>query len=171
MEAVTCMEAIMRTRICITLCLAAPLLLGCDFPSFTGIQCFSVEPGDCPTPVPTPSPNPTLYMIGFPRAKLDTASTAMGGGVRGLLRIGDTVTFYVVSSKNFPNDTLRSVAWSADTTTARFTVRSDGGMTLQATALGQLMVFTGNMGAVWSACGTAEDVFPCTTIDEMDVVP
>ena len=171
MVAVTCMEAIMRTRICITLCLAAPLLLGCDFPSFTGIQCLAFVPGDCGTPVSTPGPNPTYYMIGFPRAKLDTASTAMSGGVRGLLRIGDTVTFYVVSSSNFPRDTLRSVDWSVDTTTARITVRSDGGMTLQATALGQLMVFTGSMGAVWSACGTAEDVFTCTTMNEMDVVP
>lgn len=90
--------------------------------------------------------------IDFPRAKLDTASIAMGGGVRGLLRIGDTMTFYVVSSTNFPSDPLRSVAWSADTSTARITVRSDGGMTLQATAIGQVMVFTGITGAVWSAC-------------------
>ena len=171
LEAVTCMEAIMRTRFRITLCLAAMLLVGCEIPSFTGIQCLDIEPGDCGTPVSTPSPGPTLYMIGFPRAKLDTTSTAMGGGVRGLLRIGDTVTFYVVSSTNFPNDTLRSVDWSADTTTARITVRSDGGMTLQATALGQLLVSTGNVGAVWSACGTAGDVFPCTTMNEMDVVP
>ena len=110
-------------------------------------------------------------MIGFPRAKLDTTANATGGGARGLLRVGDTVTFYVVSSSNFPHDTLRTVSWSADTTTARISVRADGGTRLMATALGRVMVHTGDIVAVWSACGTAAGVYTCTTMNEIDVVP
>lgn len=158
----------MRTRVQVTLCLAALLLIGCDMPTFSGLIC-AYESDDCGTPVGTV--NPSDFMIGFPAAKLDTSASATGGGVRGLLRVGDTVTFYVVSGLNFPNDTLRNVIWTADTTTAHVFVRPDGGMTLVATALGSVMIYTGDIVASWAACQIAAGVFTCTTINEIDVVP
>ena len=159
----------MRTRACVTLCLASLLLIGCDMPTFSGITCLPFEPGDCGTPVGTF--DPPDFMIGFPVAKLDTSASATGGGVRGLLRVGDTVTFYVVSGLNFPNDTLRNVSWAADTTTAHVFVRPDGGMTLVATALGSVMIYTGDIVASWAVCQAVAGSFTCTTIDEIDVVP
>jgi hypothetical protein len=159
----------MRTRARVTLCLAALLLAGCDMPTFPGITCIPFEPGDCGTPVGTYDP-PDL-MIGFPESKLDTSASATGRGARGLLRVGDSVTFYVVSGLNFPNDTVRNVSWAADTTTAHVLVRSDGGMTLVATALGAVVIYTGDIVASWVACQTTAEVLTCTTINEIDVVP
>lgn len=159
----------MRTRARVTLCLAALLFLGCDMPMFSGLTCLPFEPGDCGTPVGTF--DPPDFMIGFPAAKVDTSASATGGGARGLLRVGDTVTFYVVSALNFPNDTLRNVIWTADTTTAHVFVRPDGGMTLVATALGPVMIYTGDIVVNWSACQTAAGVSTCMAINEIDVVP
>jgi hypothetical protein len=159
----------MRTRARVTLCLAALLLIGCDMSMFSGLSCIPFEPGDCGTPVGTF--NPSNYLIGFPAAKLDTSASATGGGSRGLLRVGDTVTFYVVSELNFPNDTLRNVIWTADTTTAQVFVRPDGGMTLVATALGSVMIDTGNIAVNWMACQTDAGDFTCMPMNEIDVVP
>jgi hypothetical protein len=159
----------MRTRARVTLCLAALLLIGCDMSMFSGPTCLPIEPGDCGTSVGTF--NPSDIMIGFPAAKLDTNASATGGGARGLLRVGDSVTFYVVSGLNFPNDTLRNVIWTADTTTAHVFVRPDGGMTLVATALGSVMIYTGDIVANWVACQTDAGVFTCMPMNEIDVVP
>lgn len=157
----------MRFPTRITMCLAALLLIGCEMPNFSGLTCwddFACGGGSGGVP------GPTYYMIGFPTAKLDSTTIATGGGARGLLHVGDTITLYVVSSTNFPNDTLHTVGWSTDTTTARISVRSDGGMTLVTTALGQVMVNTGSIGAVWLACGTSAGTYTCTTMSEIDVV-
>jgi hypothetical protein len=158
----------MRTPARVTLCLAALLLIGCDMPMFSGLSCLPIEPGDCGTSVGTF--DPPDFMIGFPAAKLDTSASASGGGARGLLRVGDTVTFYVVSGLNFPNDTLRNVIWTADTTTAHVFVRPDGGMTLVATALGSVMIYTGDIVASWMACQTDAGDFTCMPMNEIDVV-
>ena len=157
----------MRSLSRITMCLAALLLVGCEMPTFSVPICW--DDFGCGSTWGTSGP--TAYMIGFPTAKLDTTTIASGGAARGLLQIGDTITLYVVSSVNFPSDTLRTVDWSADTTTARISVRSDGGLTLAATALGQVLVYAGDLGAVWSACDTVAGVFTCTTMGEIDVVP
>lgn len=157
----------MRTRFRITMCLAVLLLGGCDMPMFTGITCLPFEPGDCGT-TPVGIGGPAAYMIGFPPEKLERDTSGVS---RGLLRVGDTVTFYVISATNFPHDTLRTVDWSADTTTARISVRSDDGLTLVATALGQVLVYTGSLGAVWNACSTVAGAFTCAPIDEIDVIP
>jgi hypothetical protein len=157
----------MRSLPRITTCLAALLLAGCEMPTFSVPICW--DDFGCGSTWGTSGP--TAYIIGFPTAKLDSTAMATGGGVRGLLHVGDTITLYVVSSVNFPSDTLRTVDWSADIGTAQISVRSDGGMTLVATALGQVIVSAGNSGAVWSACDTVAGVFTCTTMGEIDVVP
>ena len=35
----------------------------------------------------------------------------------------------------------------------------------------QVLVYAGDLGAVWSACDTVDGVFTCTTMGEIDVVP
>lgn len=158
----------MLTRARITLCLAAILLAGCDMPSFAGLDCIAFEPGDCGTPVGTPGPS--VFILGFPAAKLDSSAVPTGGTVRGLLRVGDTVTFHVVSESNFPNDTVRYVTWSTDTSTARMVVHPDGGMTLTATAIGLVTIST-NYYAAEISCETVAGVLSCTPIGEIDVIP
>lgn len=161
------MEAIMRFLLRITTCLVALPFIGCNMPLSPICWDFC---GDNP-PVAT---WPTVYaadMVGFPTAKLDTSAASTSGEARGLLQVGDSVTFYLISSSNFPYDTLRAVNWSADTTTARISLREDGGMTLVATALGPVMVYTGKGIVAWLACELVAGVYSCTAMSQIDVVP
>ncbi len=159
----------MRSLLRITVCLPALLLMGCQMDMFSGpAMCW--DSFGCGSP-PGGIGGPAAFIMGLPRAKLDTTAIATRGGARGLLHVGDTVTLYVVSATDFPNDTLRTVGWSADTSTARISVRSDGGLTLVATALGQVTVYTGDIGAVWSSCETVASVSTCTNMGEIDVIP
>jgi hypothetical protein len=157
----------MRIQRCVAMCLAALSLVGCEMPTFSGGTCWDSYGCDG---FKGGFPGPSAYIVGFPAAKLDTTAVATGGGMRGLLHVGDSVTLYVLYVANFPNDTLRSVGWSADTNTARIAVRADGGLTLVATASGPVQVYT-DMDAVMAFCPSALSAYACVGIGEIDVSP
>jgi hypothetical protein len=167
MQAVTLTEDVMRIFMCGTLCAALLVLGGCDMHVLAAPECIPGESGDCGTPIVIPGP--AAYLVGFPRSWLDT--TTISGGVRGVMHVGDTVTLYAIAAVNFPSDTLQTVDWSVDIATARITMRSDGGITLQATTVGPVFVRTGSLVAVWSSCAIIARRYTCTNVDEVDVVP
>jgi hypothetical protein len=130
-------------------------------------RCIPIAIGDCGTPVVIPGP--AAYLVGLPRSWLD--STTISGGVRGVMHVGDTVTLYAIAAVNFPADTLQTVDWSVDTATAQITLRSQGGVILQATSVGPVSVHTGSLVATWSSCAIIAGQYTCTNVDEVDVVP
>jgi hypothetical protein len=157
----------MRIQPCVAMCLAAFSLVGCEMPMFSGGTCWDSYGCDGS---PWGIPGPSAYIVGFPAAKLDTTAIATGGGMRGLLQVGDSITLYVLDAANFPDDTVRSVGWSADTATARIAERADGGLTLVATASGPVQVYTA-VGAVMAYCPSAANTYGCVAIAEIDVSP
>jgi hypothetical protein len=160
----------MYSQLRITLCLGALLLAACD--PIT-LPCIDFEGNGACGHGGGGFPPVQGYIIGFPTTKLDTSAT-QPSEARGVLRVGDSITLYVVTASGFPNppfDTLTNVVWYTDTSTAQISTRADGGRTLVAKAPGRLVVAPAGVDAAVWACDIVQSVYGCSLLGEIDVLP
>jgi hypothetical protein len=137
-------------------------------PAACGSQhwCFEID-GPC-----TSGPTTVSFITGFPVDKVDH-TTAVAFGFRGVMRVGDAVSLYVVRGDQADitsaADTVRGVQWAIDSqTAAQLTMQLDGGARLVAKSVGQVGMITANGSAVQYACKFRNE---CSLISQIDVVP
>jgi len=158
-----------RLRWCVLL-LAVFVLTGCNIPGIAGCG-ESCNGGG-------PPPGPQYVVIGYPRAWIDSLASVPNTGVRLTMHVGDTATLYVVTAASFPTapfDTVRTVSWSIDSSSAalsaRITARPDGGGSLIALAPGPVIVSDGSLGGSSAACAVDNNSYICDFVGEIRVEP
>lgn len=147
--------------------------LACFLPTFGACKADGAQ-GCVIGPCGPPAVSLGLSLVGFPPGRVDR-STVVGSGFRGTMRIGDSVTLYLVRSLgpgSTPADTIRTgLAWAlSDSTAARIAIDVQGGGRITAIA-------TGKVGQV-IANGTRYDIISCFNpfggcdrLGELAVVP
>ena len=125
-------------------------------------------------PCGPPSVGNTLSLVGFPQARVDR-NTVVGDGYRGTLRVGETVTLYLVKSlgPGAPTaDTIRTnVTWAlSDSAAARVTGGPQGAGVITAIAAGSVgqVLVNGTRYEVISCFGPFGG---CDRVKEVVVLP
>jgi len=147
--------SIRKTRVAIIV-IAAMSLASCKVTSAP--WCLEMEPGDCSSRGASSSPlNDALRVVGFPTTKVTAYIQNGSQAFRGDLKVGDTLTLYLVSPP-LAGDTLRTVAWSTDASSPQLQLEAGaqgrGKATAVAAGNAYLVQANGQPLALWS-CSAA----------------
>ena len=125
-------------------------------------------------PCGPPTNQYSLSLVGFPADKVDV-NTVVGGGYRGTMHVGESVTLYLVNSISAgyaPADTIRTgVVWAlSDSTAARIAVDAQGGGRITAITVGVVGKIFANM-TQYDVVFACFNYTHCDRVTELAVIP